>query len=181
MDAEGNSEAAVIAIKPLEQAAMHRLGLKIHISLCPKELPQLKLAEDKLVQSIKDLKVRNHIFDTLLTLDEVLDLPEEVEIHEIEIFSIGEKDEEEIVDAVHHEMAVARGEASRLTWMKRIAQTCALQGSRQCHYASNLQGQCWSMARLGISLNCRSGCVVFVHTCSSRSLPMRNRRLWMRT
>ncbi|KAF9232255.1 hypothetical protein BU15DRAFT_27495, partial [Melanogaster broomeanus] len=29
MDAEGDSEAAVIAIKPLEQAAMRRLGLSL--------------------------------------------------------------------------------------------------------------------------------------------------------
>ncbi|KAF9242276.1 hypothetical protein BU15DRAFT_11879, partial [Melanogaster broomeanus] len=41
MDAEGDSDAAVIAIKPPEQAAMRRLGLTIRISLHPKELPQL--------------------------------------------------------------------------------------------------------------------------------------------
>ena len=110
MDAEGDSHAAVIAIKPLEQAAMRRLGLKIQISLRPKELPQLKLAEEELIKSIKDLKARNRIFDTLPTLNEVLDPPEEVEIREIEVFSSGEKGEQEIVDAVHHEMAVARGE-----------------------------------------------------------------------
>ncbi|KAI9457058.1 hypothetical protein HD554DRAFT_2042447 [Boletus coccyginus] len=50
------------------------------------------------------------IFGTLPTLDEVLDPPEEVEIREIENFSSGEKGEQEIIDAVHHEMAVASGE-----------------------------------------------------------------------
>ncbi|KAF9220550.1 hypothetical protein BS17DRAFT_759531 [Gyrodon lividus] len=104
MDAEGDPQAAVLAIKPLEQAAMRQPGLKTHISLLPKDLPQLKSAGDELAH-----KAQNRIFDTLLTLDEVLDPPEEVEIHEVEIFSSGKKGEEEIIDAVQHEMAVARG------------------------------------------------------------------------
>ncbi|KAF9220181.1 hypothetical protein BS17DRAFT_759942 [Gyrodon lividus] len=110
MDAEGDPQAAVLAIKPLEQAAMCRPGLKIHISLLPKDLPQLKSAGDELAQSINELKAQNCIFDTLPTLDEVLDPPEEVEICEVEIFMSGEKGEEEIIDTVQHKMAVARGE-----------------------------------------------------------------------
>ncbi|KAF9220059.1 DDE-domain-containing protein, partial [Gyrodon lividus] len=77
MDAEGDPQAAVLAIKPLEQAAMHRPGLKIHISLLPKDLPQLKSVGDELAQSINELEAQNCIFDTLPTLDEVLDPPEE--------------------------------------------------------------------------------------------------------
>jgi hypothetical protein len=56
MDAEGDSQVALTTIKPLEQAATHRPGIKIRISLHPKKLPQLKLAEDELVQSIHELK-----------------------------------------------------------------------------------------------------------------------------
>ncbi|KAF9219086.1 hypothetical protein BS17DRAFT_811334 [Gyrodon lividus] len=56
MDAEGDPQAAVLAIKPLEQAAMRQPGLKIHISLLSKDLPQLKSAGDKLAQSINKLK-----------------------------------------------------------------------------------------------------------------------------
>ncbi|KAF9226060.1 DDE-domain-containing protein [Gyrodon lividus] len=56
MDAEGDPQATVLAIKPLEQAAMRRPGLKIHILLLPKDLPQLKSAGDKLAQSINELK-----------------------------------------------------------------------------------------------------------------------------
>ena len=58
----------------------------------------------------KELKARNRIFNTPPTLDEVLDPPEEIEIREMGIFSNGEKGEDEIVDAVRHEMAAARGE-----------------------------------------------------------------------
>jgi hypothetical protein len=94
MDAEGDSQVAPTAIKPLEQAAMHRPGIKIRMSLRPKELPQLKLAEDELVQSIHELKAQKHIFGTLPTLDEVLDPPEEVEIREMEVFSTGETGDE---------------------------------------------------------------------------------------
>ena len=56
MDAEGDHQTAVMAIKLLEQAAICRAGLKIRISRCPKELPQLKLAEDELIECIKELK-----------------------------------------------------------------------------------------------------------------------------
>ena len=108
MDAEGDHQAAVMAIKPLEQAAMCWVGLKIRISRCLKELPQLKLAKDELIECIKELKARNHIFNTPLTLDEVLDPFKEIEICEMGIFSNGEKGEDEIVDAVCHEMAAAR-------------------------------------------------------------------------
>jgi len=181
MDAEGDSHAAVIAIKPLEQAAMRRLGLKIQISLRPKELPQLKLAEEELIESIKDLKARNRIFDTLPTLNEVLDPPEEVEIREIEVFSSGEKGEQEIETQYTTRWLWLEARSSRSTRTKRIAQTCALQGSRQWHCARNLQGRCQSMARVMISSNCRSSCVVFVDTYGDRSLPMRNRQPWMRT
>ncbi|KAF9239068.1 hypothetical protein BU15DRAFT_28025, partial [Melanogaster broomeanus] len=41
MDAEGDSEAALKAIQPLERTAMQRPGLKLQISRRPKELPQL--------------------------------------------------------------------------------------------------------------------------------------------
>jgi len=76
----GGSHAVIIAIKPLEQAAMRRLGIKIRISLRPKELLQLKLAEEELIESIKDLKAWNRIFDTLPTLNEVMDPPEKVKM-----------------------------------------------------------------------------------------------------
>ena len=56
MDAEGDHQTAVMAIKLLEQAAICRAGLKIRISRRPKELPQLKLAEDELIECIKELK-----------------------------------------------------------------------------------------------------------------------------
>ncbi|KAF9224179.1 hypothetical protein BS17DRAFT_880175 [Gyrodon lividus] len=45
--------------------------------------PSTQIAEDGLVESIKDLQAQNRIFDTLPTLDEVLDPPEEVDICEI--------------------------------------------------------------------------------------------------
>ncbi|KIK73282.1 hypothetical protein PAXRUDRAFT_604742 [Paxillus rubicundulus Ve08.2h10] len=85
-------------------------GLKIQISHRPKELPQLKSTENELMQSIDVLKSRNRIFDTPPTLDELLDPPEEAEIREMDLFTIGEKGEKEIVEMVEHEMAVARGE-----------------------------------------------------------------------
>ncbi|KAG8217124.1 hypothetical protein J3R82DRAFT_5159 [Butyriboletus roseoflavus] len=58
MNAEGDVQAALMVIKPLEQAAIRQPGLKIQIPLGPKDLqvPQLKSIQDKLTQSIKDLK-----------------------------------------------------------------------------------------------------------------------------
>ncbi|KIK82072.1 hypothetical protein PAXRUDRAFT_805617 [Paxillus rubicundulus Ve08.2h10] len=110
MDAEGDFKAALKAIQPLEHAAMQQPGLKIQISCCLKELPQLKSTKNELMQSIDVLKSRNRIFDTPPTLDELLDPPEEAEIREMDLFTIGEKGEKEIVEMVEHEMAVARGE-----------------------------------------------------------------------
>ncbi|KIK76167.1 hypothetical protein PAXRUDRAFT_18399 [Paxillus rubicundulus Ve08.2h10] len=65
MNAKGDHQAALIAIKPLEEMAMCQPELKIQISLYPKNLPQLESVQDELVQSIKDLKAQNHIFNTL--------------------------------------------------------------------------------------------------------------------
>ncbi|KAH0834965.1 hypothetical protein J3R83DRAFT_10674 [Lanmaoa asiatica] len=87
--------------------------------LCPKEPPQLKSTEDKLVQFISDLTARNHTFNTLLT-------PEEVEIHKMETlnFSTGGKVEEEVLDAVHREMAMARGEVIEIDSDKDNLELC---------------------------------------------------------
>ncbi|KAF9226429.1 hypothetical protein BS17DRAFT_765414 [Gyrodon lividus] len=107
---EGDSEAALKAIQPLEHTAIQRPGLKFQISYCLKELPQLKSTENKLMQSVNVLKSCNHIFNTPPTLDELLDPSEEAKICEMDLFTIGEKGEKEIVEMVEHEMAVARGE-----------------------------------------------------------------------
>ncbi|KIK77588.1 hypothetical protein PAXRUDRAFT_777200 [Paxillus rubicundulus Ve08.2h10] len=66
------------------------------------------------MQSINVLKSHNHIFDTPPTLDELLDPPEEAEIREMDLFTIGEKGKKEIVEMVEHEMAVVRGEVIKI-------------------------------------------------------------------
>ncbi|KAF8439861.1 hypothetical protein L210DRAFT_3540641 [Boletus edulis BED1] len=114
MDAKGDTKAALTAIKPLQDAAMRQPGLKIQILLHPKDLPQLKSAEDELLRSVDALKSRNRVFNTPPTLDELLDPPEEMEIREAELFPTGEKGKEEIVNPVQHEMAVARGEVTEI-------------------------------------------------------------------
>ncbi|KAF8431208.1 hypothetical protein L210DRAFT_934668 [Boletus edulis BED1] len=91
-----------------------RPGLKIQISLHPKDLPQFKSAEDELLRSVDALKSRNRILNTPPTLDELLNPPKEMEIREVELFLTGEKGEGGIVNAVQHEMAVARGEVIKI-------------------------------------------------------------------
>ncbi|KAF9221517.1 hypothetical protein BS17DRAFT_711091, partial [Gyrodon lividus] len=103
----GDTEAALQAIEPLERDAKTRSGLKICISLCLPEIPQLEEVEAQLMETVDTLKSRNHIFGTPPTLLELLDPPEEKEIRQGPLLEANRSDEA-IMDAVHQEMAASK-------------------------------------------------------------------------
>ncbi|KAF8548889.1 hypothetical protein OG21DRAFT_1488994 [Imleria badia] len=78
MDANGLEEEALNAIDRLEHDAKARAGLKIRITLCPPQIPQIQ-EEARLMETVNTLKSRNRIFDPS-TLQDLVDPPEEKEI-----------------------------------------------------------------------------------------------------
>ena len=93
----------------LEEAAKQRSGLKIHIPACP---PQLIEAEAEIMNTVKVLKSRNHIFGDLPTINDILDPPEEQEQEEVPYSSYqGHSDLVKVIaDEVCHKIAVEKGE-----------------------------------------------------------------------
>jgi len=73
----------------------------------PATLPQLKSAEDELMKTVKDLQKRKRIIGAPLSLEEMLNPVEELEVGEMEF---GFKDDDEIVAKVMHDQAVKAGE-----------------------------------------------------------------------
>lgn len=121
MDAENDG---VKALEGLDQLTEKLFGLKISqlsnnssaltrqepYAFAPSLMPpqQLSEAENDLNNAVDDLKRRNQIVGTPLTLEEILDPIEEREISDSEYrFEGGDND---IVDQVNHEMAVKKGE-----------------------------------------------------------------------
>ncbi|KAF9228316.1 hypothetical protein BS17DRAFT_850897 [Gyrodon lividus] len=107
MAAEGDAEAALQAIEPLECDAKTRSGLKIRISLCLPDIPQLEEVEAQLMGTVDTLKSRNRIFGNPPTLLELLDPPEEKEIRQGPLLEANRSDEA-IMDAVHQKMAASK-------------------------------------------------------------------------
>ena len=108
MDAEGDTEEASAAAEKLTAAATHRTSLVIKIPALRARPLQLAGAEEEILESVKNLKDRNRIFSTPMTLDKLLAPREETEIGE-ERYQF-EDDEVAIVTEVKHQMAVERGE-----------------------------------------------------------------------
>lgn len=76
MDAEGSVDAALEAIEALCKEASSHSRLKIRLPARPKP-DQTILAEEVLLAEVRDLQLRNRIFGTLPTIDEMLDPAEE--------------------------------------------------------------------------------------------------------
>ncbi|KIN97778.1 hypothetical protein M404DRAFT_31984 [Pisolithus tinctorius Marx 270] len=108
MDAEGDTAKASVAVEKLTAAATHRTGLTIKIpAFCPSG-PSLQLVatEEDLLDSIKTLKDRNHVFSTLMTTDEILAAREETEVGE-QRYQFD--DDSAIIAEVQHQIAVEQG------------------------------------------------------------------------
>ena len=123
MDAEGDTEEASAAAKKLAAAATHRTGLVIKIPALRARPLQLAGAEEEILESVKNLKDRNRIFGTPMTLDELLAPREETEIGK-ERYQF-EDDEAAIVMEVKHQMAVEQGEIVEIKSDDEDTQPCA--------------------------------------------------------
>jgi hypothetical protein len=107
MNAEGDSDAAAMAVEQLAQAASQRTGLKIRIPMRRPPLAQLTAVENEVATSLQDLRNHNRIFGELLSLDEFLEPAEEQEVGDSLKFEGGDK---AIVAAVKQELAERAGE-----------------------------------------------------------------------
>lgn len=82
-------EAASNVINTLKQTDAHLIALATKFGFPPlkRSRPEQRLsAEAELMQSINDLKARNHIFGELQTVDEILDPAEERDMGEFSMF-----------------------------------------------------------------------------------------------
>ena len=98
---------ALKAIDDLKQAAKWRSGLMICIPA--NRPPQLITVETDLIDTVQNLKSRKRIFGELMTVDEILDPPEE-RGNENEEYSADTDVVTAIVEKVQHEIAVEKGE-----------------------------------------------------------------------
>ncbi|KIK82768.1 hypothetical protein PAXRUDRAFT_75212, partial [Paxillus rubicundulus Ve08.2h10] len=106
MDAEGATKDALEAVDQLSEAAASRSGVKIRIPAkiaLPQKPNQTVLLEAELEESVRSLKSRNHIFGTLLTVNEILDPVEERDLGDFELDGSIKR----IADEVRREMASA--------------------------------------------------------------------------
>jgi hypothetical protein len=103
MNAEDDVNQALDAIKQIRLASPSNTALvSSHATTA-----QGSELEVELMESVKELKERNRIFGPILTLDELLDPVDELEIGQSASALSGE---EEIVAKVHREQAIERGE-----------------------------------------------------------------------
>ncbi|KIJ59004.1 hypothetical protein HYDPIDRAFT_171009 [Hydnomerulius pinastri MD-312] len=115
MDAEGVIEDTLKAVDQLSEAASSRSGLKVCIptkSTLLQKPDQVVLLEAKIMESVHTLKSHNHIFGTLLTVDELLDPVEERDSGDLE--SLADGSIKGIADKVQWEMAIANGEIIKI-------------------------------------------------------------------
>ena len=81
-----DDDAALDAISTLRTAALSCSGIKIHIPALKEpthKSQQLMLVESEVMESVHHLKEQNRIFSKLLSVDEVVEPPEERELPEL--------------------------------------------------------------------------------------------------
>jgi hypothetical protein len=108
---EEDSDKALKTLDDLEKAAKQRSGLKLQIPARPTQLIE---AETHMMATVQDLKSRNRVFGDLLTVDDILDPPEEreqeedpYECHNDDIVAV-------ITEEIRHEIAVENGEVIQI-------------------------------------------------------------------
>jgi hypothetical protein len=111
MDAEGDAALALAAVKTLQLKLASSSGSSTRMTTAEHPNPphadtaQCRLLEEDLLNSITELKQQNHIHGDIPTLEDILDLKEELEIGRSPyLFEGGDAD---IVAQVLHEQAVA--------------------------------------------------------------------------
>ena len=104
-----DDDAVLDAISTLRTAALSRSGIKIRIPALKEPMhksQQLMLVESEVMESVHHLKEQNWIFSKLLSVDEVVEPPEERELPELVL----DGSVKAIADAVWWETAAANGE-----------------------------------------------------------------------
>ena len=109
---EEDPDEALKKVDGLEKAAKQRSGLKLQIPARP---PQLIEAEVHMMATVQDLKSRNRIFGDLLTVDDILDPPEEREQEE-DPYEYHTDDDlvAVITEEIRHEIAIENGEVIQI-------------------------------------------------------------------
>jgi DDE superfamily endonuclease len=106
MDAEGDAALALAAVTKLRLASSS-MASEWQLKPPSADTTQCQLLEEDLLKSVAELRRRNRIHGEVLTLEEMLDPVEELEIGKSEYAFEGDAD---IVTQVLHEQAVERGE-----------------------------------------------------------------------
>ena len=100
MNAENDSQIATRALDNLRKSTRPRLVIRIPA----RKPPQVEEAETELMTAVHSLKDRNRIHGPVLSVDEIVESPDEVdpEVEELPI------DDDSIVDAVRKEMVAGK-------------------------------------------------------------------------
>jgi len=149
MNAEGDSDAAAMAVEQLAQAASQRTGLKIRISMRRPPLAQLTAVENEVATSLQDLKNRNRIFGEPPSLDEFLEPAEEQEVGDSLKFEGGDK---AIVAAVKQELAERAGEVIEIESDEEEGAEPEVSRTETLELCRRLEGACLQFGNVDSSL-----------------------------